>query len=256
MEVVILAGGLGTRLSEYTDKIPKPMVPIGGRPILWHIMQRYAQYGYKSFVIALGYKGDLIKEYFLRFSQLTSNFTVDLKDGTVDLLSESTADWKVTLVDTGEDTATGGRLRKIRDYVRGDRFMLTYGDGVSDIKIDELVRFHDSCRSLATVTAVRPPTRFGEISLSGDRVTRFAEKPQMDGGWISGGYFVLDKKVLDLIESDDEMFERRALETLANQHELSAYRHEGYWQCMDTKRDLVTLEEIWKKETEAPWMVK
>ena len=256
MDVVILAGGLGTRLSEYTDKIPKPMVPIGGRPILWHIMQRYAQYGYKSFVIAVGYKGHMIKEYFLRFSQLTSNFTVDLKDGSVELLSESMTDWKVTLVDTGETTATGGRLRKIREYIKGNRFMLTYGDGVSDIKVDELVSFHEKCGCLATVTAVRPPTRFGEITLSGNTVTRFAEKPQMDGGWISGGYFVLDKKVLDLIKSEDEMFERRALEILANQNELSAYRHEGYWQCMDTKRDLDTLEEIWEKEDEAPWMVK
>ncbi len=254
MEVVILAGGLGTRLSEYTDKIPKPMVPIGGKPILWHIMQRYAQYGYKNFVIALGYKGDLIKEYFLRFSQINSDFTVDLKDGSVELLSRSTADWKVTLVDTGENTATGGRLKKIGKHISGSRFMLTYGDGLSDVDIDRLVEFHERSRRLATVTAVRPPTRFGEISITEDIVTRFAEKPQMDGGWISGGYFVLDKKVLDLIESEDEMFERRALEMLAIQRELGAYRHEGYWQCMDTKRDLNTLEEIWNKESKAPWI--
>ena len=254
MEVVILAGGLGTRLSEYTDKIPKPMVPIGGRPILWHIMQRYAQYGHKRFIIALGYKGDLIKEYFLRFSQLTSNFTVDLKDGTVDLLSESTADWKVTLVDTGEDTATGGRLRKIRDYVSEDRFMLTYGDGVSNIKIDELVKFHDSCRSLATVTAVRPPTRFGEISLSGDMVTRFAEKPQIDRGWISGGYFVLNKDVVSLIDGDETMFEREPLEHLSKTSQLNAFRHEGFWQCMDTKRDLEYLRELEKDN--APWVAE
>lgn len=256
MQVVILAGGLGTRLSEYTDKIPKPMVPIGGRPILWHIMQRYARFGYKEFIIALGYKSELIKDYFLRFAQLNSDFTIDLKSGGIDLINSSGTDWRVTLVDTGERTATGGRLKKLSNYIHGDTFMMTYGDGVSDIDIEELVRFHKECGGLATVTAVRPPTRFGELSISRDSVTRFAEKPQMDDGWISGGYFVLDKRVLGLIEDEGEMFERNALETLAERNELNAYRHHGFWQCMDTKRDLDTLEEIWGSERMTPWIGK
>ena len=254
MEVVILAGGLGTRLSEYTDKIPKPMVPIGGKPILWHIMQRYAHFGHKDFVIALGYKGELIKDYFLRFSQLNSDFTVDLRDGSFKLLNASQTDWRVTLVDTGERTATGGRIKKLKDYIRGERFMLTYGDGVSDIDIDKLVSFHENCGRLATVTAVRPPTRFGELALKEDRVTKFAETPQLDDGWISGGYFVLDMRVIDLIAPEEVMFERRSLEILAEKNELNAYRHKGYWQCMDTKRDLDTLEEIWNSGAKPPWL--
>ena len=254
MEVVILAGGLGTRLSEYTDKIPKPMVPIGGKPILWHIMQRYAQFGHKEFIIALGYKGELIKEYFLRFAQLNSDFTIDLESGSINLINPSSTDWKVTLVDTGEKTATGGRLKRLVDYINGETFMMTYGDGVSDIDIERLTHFHRDCGSLATVTAVRPPTRFGELSIAGHRVVQFAEKPQMDDGWISGGYFVLNKEVLNLVADDQEMFERNALETLAESKELSAYKHYGFWQWMDTKRDLDTLEEIWKDDGKTPWL--
>lgn len=254
MEVVILAGGLGTRLSEYTDKIPKPMVPIGGKPILWHIMQRYAHFGHKDFVIALGYKGELIKDYFLRFSQLNSDFTINLEDGNFKLLNASQTDWRVTLVDTGERTATGGRIKRLKEYIRGNKFMMTYGDGVSDIDISKLVSFHEDCGKLATVTAVRPPTRFGELALKGDRVTEFAEKPQLDDGWISGGYFVLDRRVIDLISTEEEMFERRPLEILAEKKELNAYRHKGYWQCMDTKRDLDTLEEIWNSGAKPPWL--
>ena len=256
MEVVILAGGLGTRLSEYTDKIPKPMVPIGGKPILWHIMQRFAEYGHKDFIIALGYKSELIKDYFLRFAQLNSDFRIDLEKGTIELINSSNTDWKVTLVDTGEMTATGGRLKRLDDYIHGSTFMMTYGDGVSDIDIDELIRFHEECGGLATVTAVRPPTRFGELTITKNKVTRFAEKPQMDDGWISGGYFVLNKRVLELIEDDEEMFERNALETLAERNQLNAYRHHGFWQCMDTKRDLDTLEEIWVSERKTPWIGK
>ena len=256
MEVVILAGGLGTRLSEYTDRIPKPMVPIGGKPILWHIMQRYASFGHKDFIIALGYKSELIKEYFLRFSQLNSDFSVNLGDGSVELLSTSRIDWRVTLVDTGERTATGGRLKRLSAYIKGNSFMMTYGDGVSGIDLDELIRFHGRQNRLATVTAVRPPTRFGELSLNEERVTEFAEKPQMDDGWISGGYFVLKREVLDLIASDEEMFERGALEKLAETNQLSAYKHHGYWQCMDTKRDLDTLEEIWSSGVNAPWVTR
>lgn len=254
MEVVILAGGLGTRLSEYTDKIPKPMVPIGGKPILWHIMQRYAEFGHKEFIIALGYKGELIKDYFLRFAQLNSDFTIDLEKGRVELINSSNTDWKVTLVDTGEKTATGGRLKRLKDYIRGSTFMMTYGDGVSDIDIGELIRFHEECGRLATVTAVRPPTRFGELAITETRVTRFEEKPQMEDGWISGGYFVLGKRALELIGDEDEMFERNALEKLAEINELNAYKHHGFWQCMDTKRDLNTLEEIWGSEKKTPWI--
>lgn len=254
MKVVILAGGLGTRLAEYTDKVPKPMVPVGGKPIIWHVMQRYAKYGYKDFVIALGYKGELIKDYFLRFAMLNSNFTVDLRGGGVDLHESKSCDWKVTLVDTGLQTMTGGRLRLLEKYLPDNEFMMTYGDGVSDVNVDDLVAFHRERGGQATVTAVRPPTRFGELQLSGDKVTSFDEKPQMNDGWISGGYFVLHKSVLQQIESESTMFEREPLEHLAECGELNAYRHEGFWQCMDTKRDLDTLEAIYRSEVVAPWL--
>ena len=254
MKVVILAGGLGTRLAEYTDKVPKPMVPIGGKPIIWHIMQRYAKYGYKDFIVALGYKSEVVKDYFLRFSMLNSNFTVDLKDGRVSDLESKSSDWRVSLVDTGEGMMTGGRIKRLEQYLTDDEFMMTYGDGVSDIDIGELVAFHRSRSAEATVTAVRPPTRFGELRLSGDRVEMFEEKPQMQDGWISGGFFVLNKSVLSYINDDTTMFEREPLELIAKRGKLNAFKHEGFWQCMDTKRDLEGLESVYKQQKPAPWL--
>jgi len=256
MKVVILAGGLGTRLSEYTDKIPKPMVQVGGKPILWHIMQRYAMFGYKDFVIALGYKGEIIKDYFLRFSQVNSNFTVNLRSGKIEPVECLSEDWNVTLVDTGETTMTGGRLKRLERFIDGDTFLMTYGDGVADIDIGKLIEFHCKEDNLATVTAVRPPTRFGELSLNGTFVERFEEKPQMNDGWISGGYFVLKKSILELINDDETMFEREPLEAVASMGQLNAYRHEGFWQCMDTKRDLDALEGIIADTDGAPWLRK
>lgn len=252
MKVVVLAGGFGTRLADYTDTIPKPMVTIGGRPILWHIMQRYARFGHKDFVIALGYKASVVKEYFLNHHTLSGDFSVDLGSGTVTPLGTAAVDWRVTLVDTGERSMTGGRVKRLAPHVADGTFMLTYGDGLASVDLDKLLSFHRSHGKLVTVTAVHPAARFGELTMSGDKVTAFSEKPQVHEGWINGGFFVCEPGFLDLIAGDETILEREPLERAAASGQLMAYRHEGFWQCMDTKRDRDLLEEIWTKG-QAPW---
>jgi glucose-1-phosphate cytidylyltransferase len=254
MKVVILCGGLGTRLAEETQLKPKPMVEIGGRPILWHIMRIYEHHGFKEFVLALGYKGELIKDYFLNYHARQSDITIRLKSGEVAFSNPTVEDWTVSLVDTGQTTQTGGRLLRLRERLRKHgTFMLTYGDGVSNVDLQALLAFHRAHGRLATVTAVRPAARFGDLELEGDQVSVFAEKPQMGEGWISGGFFVFEPAVLDYIADDTTMLERAPLEKLADSGQLMAYRHSGYWQPMDTMRDKNTLEALWAAGT-APWV--
>ena len=253
MKTVILAGGFGTRLAEYTGIIPKPMVPIGGKPILWHIMNHYARFGHKDFYIALGYKGNLIKEYFLNYFSTNSDFTVDLATGVVTTHGAESPDWKVTLVDTGEDSMTGGRLKRLSNYIKNDAFLLTYGDGLTDLNISQLVDFHQQHGKLVTVTAVHPDARFGELKIGADfQVSTFAEKPQIGQGWINGGYFVMQPEFLNYIEDDFTVLEKQPLERAALDGELVAHQHHGFWRCMDTKRDHDSLEEMWQ-ENKAPW---
>lgn len=254
MKVAILAGGLGTRLAEYTEAIPKPMVPIGGHPILWHIMQRYAAFGHKNFVLALGYKANVVKEYFLNHRALNSDFTVHLGSGKIETLQSGDLDWSVTLADTGERSMTGGRLKRLQRYLSDGTFMLTYGDGVASIDIARLLEFHRSHKKLVTVTAVHPVARFGELTLNGDRVTAFREKPQVVEGWINGGFFVCEPEFLEFIEGDDTVLEAGPLEKAAAVGELMAYRHDGFWQCVDTKRDRDYLDGLWR-QGDAPWRV-
>lgn len=253
-KAVILAGGLGTRLAEETDTRPKPMVEIGGMPIIWHIMKLYSAYGIDEFIICLGYKGYLIKEYFANYYLHLADVTFDMATNTQTLHKSKVENWKVTLVDTGNETMTGGRLKRVRDYIGSDTFCLTYGDGVADIDIRALVQFHESHGKLATVTAVRPPGRFGALDMVGDNVRGFQEKPMGDNGWINGGFFVLSPAVIDRIAGDDIVWEREPLESLAQQGELQAWRHEGFWQPMDTLRDKRTLEQLWL-EGRAPWRI-
>ena len=253
MKVIILAGGLGTRLSEYTDVIPKPMVQIGSKPILWHIMKNYAYFGHKDFYIALGYKGAMIKEYFLNYRSLNTDFTVDLASGAVESHQDNSVDWRVTLVDTGRKTMTGGRLKRMKEYVGNEPFMLTYGDGVSDINIDALLDFHCNHGKMVTVSAVRPAARFGELELNQSQVVNFKEKPQLHEGGINGGFFVIQPEFFDLIAGDEIMLEREPLELAAKDGELMAYRHGGFWHCMDTKRDHDLLESLWQQG--APWVL-
>ncbi len=254
MKVVILAGGMGTRLAEETVLRPKPMVEIGGRPILTHIMDWYAAFGFKEFVIALGYKGEVIKQYFLNYYALNSDITVKLSSGEVAFHNGGQKDWTVHLVETGLHTMTGGRLLRLRPWLDDDCFMMTYGDGLADVNIADLVAFHRAHGKLATVTAAHPPARFGDIQLDGDQVARFAEKPQAGAGWINAGFFVLHPRVLDYIAGDDTIWERAPLEKLAEDGELMAYRHTGFWQPMDTLREKQLLEEIWQSGR-APWKV-
>lgn len=254
MKVVILAGGLGTRLAEETDHKPKPMVEIGGRPILWHIMKAYGHFGFREFVLALGYRGDVIKRYFLDYSYLTSDLTVSLATHGVRAHRGSSEDWTVHLVDTGMQTMTGGRVKRLRNWIGNDTFMLTYGDGVADIDLARLLDFHRSHGQLATVTAVRPPARYGGLTFEGDRVPVFTEKPQAGEGWINGGFFVLEPGVLDYIDGDASPWEAEPLERLAAEGQLCAYRHEGFWQSMDTLRDVRFLNSAWEKG-EVPWKV-
>lgn len=254
MKVVILAGGFGTRLSELTESIPKPMVAIGGRPILWHIMRTYAHFDHNEFFVALGYKSELIKEYFLNYRSLNANLTVDLATGTVLSHQTEEIDWKVTLVDSGLSSMTGGRVKRLQPFIGNETFMLTYGDGVSDIDLDALLRFHRSHGKMVTVTAVHPGARFGELVIDSDKVDSFAEKPQMQHGWINGGYFVIEPEFFDLLEGDSTVLEKEPLESVARLGELMAYRHEGFWQCMDTKRDRDLLEELWQSG-KALWAV-
>jgi glucose-1-phosphate cytidylyltransferase len=246
MKVVLLAGGFGTRLAEYTDVIPKPMVPIGGKPILWHIMQNYASFGHKDFYVALGYKAELIKDYFLNYRALNADFTVDLSSGNVMPHQVDHVDWRVTLVNTGDSSMTGGRVKRMKPFIGSEPFLLTYGDGLSDIDLDALLEFHRGHGKMVTVTAVRPAARFGELLIKDHRVSTFQEKPQMGDGWINGGYFVIQPEFFDLISGDETILEREPLECAARMGELMAYKHNGFWQCMDTKRDKDTLEDLWK----------
>ena len=252
MKVIILAGGFGTRLSEHTETIPKPMVPIGGKPILWHIMKTYEKYEHKDFYLALGYKAELIKDYFLNYRSLNSDFTVDLNNGNFMTHQNINLDWKVTLVDTGLNSMTGGRLKRMKNFVGNETFLLTYGDGLTDINISDLVNFHNSHGKMVTVSAVHPGARFGELEMDGDIVTSFQEKPQTKQGWINGGYFVINPDFFDLIEDDHTILEQEPLERVAKMGELVAFQHKGFWQCMDTKRDRDYLEELWT-ENKAPW---
>ena len=251
MKVIILAGGFGTRLSEYTDVIPKPMAKIGDKPILWHIMKIFEHHALNDFVLALGYKNEIIKEYFSKYSLLNSDFSIDLKSGNMEMHQVQSEDWNVTLVDTGLDTMTGGRIKRLKDFVGNQTFMVTYGDGVGNIDIKNLIKFHKSHKTLATVTAVRHQARFGELEIVDDCVKSFKEKPQLDQGWINGGFFVLEPEVFDLISDDSVMFERQPLEELSTEENLMAYKHHGFWKCMDTKRDLEILNDLWN--TNPPW---
>ena len=252
MKVILLAGGFGTRLAEYTDVIPKPMVPIGGKPILWHIMQTYARFGHKDFYVALGYKAEVIKEYFLNYRALNADFTVDLNSGVVTPHQIAPVDWRVTLVHTGDASMTGGRVKRMQSFIGNEPFMLTYGDGVADIDLDALLKFHRSHGKMVTVSAVRPAARFGELEMDGARVSGFQEKPQMHDGWINGGYFVVEPAFFDLIAGDSTFLEREPLEQATQAGELMAYRHDGFWHCMDTKRDMDYLQSLWKSG-EATW---
>jgi glucose-1-phosphate cytidylyltransferase len=252
MKTVILAGGFGTRLAEETEARPKPMVEIGGKPILWHIMQHYGRYGFKEFFVALGYRGEVIKRFFVEHHTLSGDITVDLASGRATVTSPAAADWTVNLVETGEKTLTGGRILRLRRFLDGAPFLLTYGDGVSNIPLDALVAFHRRQGRLGTVTAVRPPARFGGISFDGDRVTGFSEKSQIQEGWINGGFMVLEPGVFRYLKGDEAVLEVDLLERLAEDGELSAYRHEGFWQCMDTLRDRNMLERLWQGGS-PPW---
>jgi glucose-1-phosphate cytidylyltransferase len=254
MKTVILAGGLGTRLQEETTVKPKPMIEIGGQPILWHIMQIYAAYGHTEFIVALGYKGEVIKNYFLEYYHLHHDLTIHLGSGHLEVHDGKREEWRVHLIDTGLSTQTGGRLARLSSYVGNESFMMTYGDGVANINMEALVSFHKNHGKLATVTAVRPAARFGGISFDGDLVGNFIEKPHIGEGWINGGFFVLEPGVLDYIEGDETIFEREPLERLVQAKQLAAYRHDDFWQCMDTLRDVRLLESLWENG-EAPWKI-
>lgn len=254
MKAVILAGGLGTRLSEETQVKPKPMVEIGGKPILWHIMKIYAAHGINEFVICCGFKGYLIKEYFSNYFLHMSDVTFDMVNNRMEIHHQTAEPWRVTLVDTGESTMTGGRIKRIQSYLQDEDFCLTYGDGVSNVDVTALVAFHRSQKALCTLTAVQPPGRFGALALHGSKIFSFEEKPQGDGGWINGGFFVCSPRVLDYIEGDDTVWERQPLMALAKEGQLSAYLHEGFWQAMDTLRDKQHLESLWASK-KAPWEV-
>lgn len=255
MKVAILAGGVGTRLVEETTIKPKPMVEIGGQPILWHILKHYSHYGYNEFVIALGYKGAYIKKYLIDYSSLHSNLTVKIKNGDVRPHEiEHHPDWTIDLIDTGLETLTGGRIKRLASYLGNQTFMLTWGDGLSDVNLNELLKFHKSHGKLATLTAVRPTARFGHLNLEGDKIKEFSEKPQTSEGWINGAFFVLEPGVFDYIDGDQTQWERRPMEQLAKDGQLMAYKHTGFWQCMDTLRDKHLLNQLWDSG-EAPWKI-
>lgn len=255
MKVAILAGGYGTRLSEETDIKPKPMVEIGGKPILWHIMKHYSHYGHNEFIILLGYKGYYIKEYFANYFLHQSDVTIDLQNNKMEIHNNSSEPWKVTLIDTGLETMTGGRVKRAQKFLQDETFLLTYGDGVSNVNIDALTEFHKKSGRLMTLTSVQPEGRFGALDLDGDFIRKFAEKPKGDGSWINGGFFVCEPKVLDYItEGDSTILERSPLENLAKDRELVAYKHDSFWQPMDTLRDKMNLEQLWAKN-QAPWKV-
>lgn len=255
MKVGILAGGHGTRLAEETEIKPKPMVEIGGRPILWHIMMHYSCYGHRDFVVALGYKGEVIKRYMVDYCSLNSNLTINLKAGRVDLHdTDGIQDWTIQLIDTGLNTMTGGRIKRLQPYIGNETFMLTWGDGVATVDLNRLLAFHRAHGRLITMTAVRPPARYGHMEFDGDRIREFTEKPQTAEGWINGAFFVAEPQVFDYIDGDDTQFEKEPLERLAADGELMAYKHDGFWQCMDTRRDKYVLEKLWDSG-EAPWKI-
>lgn len=255
MKVGILAGGYGTRLAEETEIKPKPMVEIGGKPILWHIMQHYAHYGMNEFVIALGYKGEVIKRYMVDYSSLNSDLKVNMSTGEVERRENGELhDWTVELIDTGQGTMTGGRIKRLQPYMGNSTFMLTWGDGVSTVDLAELLRFHKAHGKLATMTAVRPPARYGHLEFEGNQIWRFTEKPQTAEGWINGAFFVLEPEIFDYIEGDATQWEKEPLERLAADGQLMAYKHDGFWQCMDTRRDKHVLESLWESGN-APWKI-
>jgi len=252
MKAVILAGGFGTRMSEETHLRPKPMVEIGGKPILWHIMKMYSAGGINDFVICCGYRGYMIKEYFANYILHSADVTFDMKNQTTEYHNNAYEPWKVTLIDTGDDTMTGGRLKRVAPYLNGESFCFTYGDGISDINIQELIAFHQKSKVLATITAVQPPGRFGSLDIADDKVRAFVEKPAGDGGWINAGFFVLEPQTLDYIEGDHTIWEHEPSEKLASQHQLGVYKHHGFWQAMDTLRDNSQLNKLWSQGN-APW---
>ncbi|NLU96914.1 glucose-1-phosphate cytidylyltransferase [Marinomonas sp. UCMA 3892] len=252
MKVLILAGGYGTRLSEETDIRPKPMVEIGGKPIIWHIMKMYSHYGFNDFVILLGYKGYSIKEYFANYYLHQSDVTFDMSNGGMEIHNNSSEPWKVTLLDTGLDSMTGGRIKRAVDFIGDETFLLTYGDGVSDVNIKNLVEFHKMNKAKLTLTAIQPAGRFGALDIDGNKVEKFIEKPEGDGSWINGGFMVCEPEVLDFIESDQTVLEQEPLRKLAEIGELAAFKHDGFWSCMDTLRDKVALNNLWDNN-KAPW---
>ena len=254
MKAIILAGGLGTRLSEETTSKPKPMVEIGSRPVLWHIMKLYSYHGVNDFIVCLGYKGFIIKEYFANYFLHMSDVTFDMANNKMEIHEANAEPWRVTLVDTGENVMTGGRMKRVASYIGEDNFCFTYGDGVADVNIKELIKFHKTQGTLATVTSVQPPGRFGELDITHGKITAFKEKPQGDGASISGGFFILSPRVLDYIKNDNTVWEKEPLEKLANEGQLSAYQHNGFWQPMDTLRDKIMLDELWASG-KAPWKV-
>lgn len=253
MKVAILAGGLGSRLSEETDIRPKPMVEVGGQPIIWHIMKHYEAFGFSDFYVALGYKGEFVKRYFLDYNALSGSISVSLRDGKLAPLDAVHEHWNVSLIDSGNETNTGGRLKRLAPWLHDETFMLTYGDGVADVDVNKLVAFHREHGKLATITAVRPPSRFGEMVFDGADVVRFTEKPQMGEGWINGGFMVLEPQVLDMIEGDATSLEGEVLEHLSDERQLVAYRHDSFWQCMDTLRDVRYLRSLWDSGN-PPWV--
>ena len=255
MKIAILTGGLGTRLAEETEVRPKPMIEIGGYPIIWHIMKIYAAQGFNDFFLALGYKGEIIKRYFLDYHRLSGDMTINLSDGKAEIsASQQLEDWTINLIDTGQQSMTGGRIKRLEPFLKNETFMVSYGDGVADVNIRELLEFHRSHGKMATVTAVRPPARFGELLINEDLTTQFSEKPQTHEGWINGGFLVFEPAVLDYLPDDNSILENDALERLANEGQLVAYRHYGFWQCMDTLRDKRQLEEAWRSKN-PPWKV-
>ncbi|RED37976.1 glucose-1-phosphate cytidylyltransferase [Rhodopseudomonas thermotolerans] len=253
MQVVILAGGKGTRIAEETSARPKPMVEIGNRPIIWHIMKYYSCFGLNDFIVCLGYKGYMFKEYFANYFLHMSDVTLDIANNKIEVHQVHAEPWRVTFIDTGEETQTGGRLKRVRSHIRGDAFCFTYGDGLSNVDVNALIAFHKAEGCLATVTAVQPPGRFGVLDMESDRIIGFQEKPAGEGGWVNGGYFVLSPKVIDYIEDDATIWEREPMERLARERNLSAFVHRDFWQPMDTLRDKINLERMW--ETKAPWKI-
>ena len=248
MKAVILAGGVGSRISEETHLKPKPMIEIGGKPILWHIMKSYSAYGINEFIICCGYKGYMVKEYFANYFLHTSDVTFDMQNNKMEVHQKFAEPWKVTLVDTGLETMTGGRLKKVESFVGDETFCFTYGDGISNVNISKLIEFHKNNKTIATVTAVQPPGRFGTLDISGDKITNFKEKPAGDGNWINGGFFVLEPTVFDYLKNDTTIWEREPLERLAKENQLSAFKHDGFWQPLDTLRDKNYLDDLWNSD--------